>query len=91
MHHHLPIVLGNQIDVVKYEARKVSDFRGFCVANVHENGSVEGSLSRLFDHEDLVVELLPLKNGMHVIQKELQVLGSIPKKKTMLVIHFGVF
>lgn len=60
------------------EAGKVADFHRLRVADVHEDGPVEGALAGLLDHEDLVVELLPLEDRVHVEHEQFQVFRSVP-------------
>ena len=54
---------------------------GLLVAHVHEAGPVEVLAARLLDHEDLVVQLLPLEQRVHVPQEQVQVLGAVPERE----------
>jgi hypothetical protein len=48
--------------------------------NVRDTCSVEVLVLGLFDYDDPVIKLLPLKDWMHVVKKHFQMLLPIPRR-----------
>ena len=70
----VPVVLGQQVDVVKDEAVPVGEVPdGLPEARVHQLALVEAVVVRLVDDVDPVDDLLPLQDGVQVAQQHLQV------------------
>ena len=62
------------------EAVKIVDFQSFSVSNIHERASVKRRARTLFHHENAVIQKLPLEDGMHVMEKNLQMFLTISAK-----------
>lgn len=74
----VPVVLRQEIDVVKDEAVEVAELQRFLEPDVHEHRSVERVVSLLFDDEDRVFDLLLFKERVHVLDEEEELLGAGP-------------
>ena len=62
----VPVVLWQQVHVVKDEAVKVVVLFGLLVSDIHEGSSVEVLVRGLLDNHHPVVKLLPLENRVDV-------------------------
>lgn len=71
-------ILGNEVDVVEYEAVKVARLAGFDEARVEEFGAIELPVGALLDHKDAVIEALRLEKGVDVVDENLELSLALP-------------
>jgi hypothetical protein len=45
----LPVILGQEVNIVKYETLKIGQFESLDESDVHQDTAIEAFLSRLFD------------------------------------------
>lgn len=76
----IPVVLGQQVDVVKNETVEVPHVQRLHEADVHQHRPVKGAVAVLLDYEDGVVQLLPPQEGVHVLEEEEQVFAPAPER-----------
>ena len=67
---------------MKDEAVEVTELRGLDESDVHEVAAVEALEAGLLDHHEPVFELLTLEDRMQVVQKDLQVRGTISERRS---------
>ena len=70
---------------MKNKTIKIVNLQRFYEADIHEGSSIEKFFHSLFYDKYLIIQLLPLKYGMNVMQKSIQVMHS--RSEIELKIH----
>lgn len=73
----IPIVQRQQIQIVEYETVPGGQLHSLHETHIQQGGPIELAAGRLFDHEQAVVDLLLLQQGMQVGQEHGQMVGAL--------------